>query len=122
MGRRPRGAAAGLAAGPSSVVLHAHCHQRAMGLAPAARALLSRIPGATVTDLDAGCCGMAGSFGYTREQYDVSHAIGELKLLPAARALAPARARGRRHLMPPPGGALHRVPARCTLRYCCATN
>jgi FAD/FMN-containing dehydrogenase/Fe-S oxidoreductase len=78
-----------LAPGPTSVVLHAHCHQRAMGLAPAARALLSRIPGTTVVDLDAGCCGMAGSFGYTREHYDVSRAIGELKLLPAARALAP---------------------------------
>ena len=75
--------------GPASVLLHAHCHQRAMGLAPAARALLSRIPGAVVTDLDAGCCGMAGSFGYTREHYDVSKAVGELKLLPAARALGP---------------------------------
>jgi FAD/FMN-containing dehydrogenase/Fe-S oxidoreductase len=75
--------------GPASVLLHAHCHQRAMGLAPAARALLSRLPGTTVTDLDAGCCGMAGSFGYTREHYDVSRKIGELKLLPAARALPP---------------------------------
>jgi Fe-S oxidoreductase len=78
-----------LASGPASVVLHAHCHQRAMGLSGSAGALLSRIPGATVTDLDAGCCGMAGSFGYAREHYDVSRAIGELKLLPAARALAP---------------------------------
>jgi FAD/FMN-containing dehydrogenase/NAD-dependent dihydropyrimidine dehydrogenase PreA subunit len=78
-----------LRGGPPSVVLHAHCHQRAMGLAAPARALLSRIPGAEVTDLDAGCCGMAGSFGYTRAHYDVSRAIGELKLLPAARALQP---------------------------------
>lgn len=78
-----------LASGPSSVLLHAHCHQRAMGLAPAARALLSRIPQATVVDLDAGCCGMAGSFGYSREHYEVSRAIGELTLLPAARALPP---------------------------------
>jgi Fe-S oxidoreductase len=78
-----------LASGPSSILLHAHCHQRAMGLAPAARALLSRIPETTVVDLDAGCCGMAGSFGYAREHYEVSQAIGELKLLPAARALPP---------------------------------
>ena len=78
-----------LASGPGSVLLHAHCHQRAMGLAAPARSLLSRIPGARVTDLDAGCCGMAGSFGYTRGHYDVSRAIGELKLLPAARAMAP---------------------------------
>jgi FAD/FMN-containing dehydrogenase/Fe-S oxidoreductase len=76
-----------LSEGPSTVLLHPHCHQRAMGLAPAARALLARIPKATVTDLDAGCCGMAGSFGYAKEHYDVSRAIGELKLLPAARAL-----------------------------------
>jgi len=77
-----------LRAGPARVALHPHCHQRAMGLAGAAAALLRRIPGATVTDLDAGCCGMAGSFGYTRAHYDVSRAIGERKLLPAARALA----------------------------------
>jgi FAD/FMN-containing dehydrogenase/Fe-S oxidoreductase len=76
-----------LRSGPPAVLLHAHCHQRAMGLAGSARALLSRIPAAHVTDLDAGCCGMAGSFGYTREHYDVSRAIGELKLLPAARAM-----------------------------------
>ncbi len=73
--------------GPSKILLHPHCHQRSMGLAACARALLSRIPSATVTDLEAGCCGMAGSFGYTRDHYDVSKAIGERKLLPAARAL-----------------------------------
>ncbi len=73
--------------GPSSIYLHPHCHQRSMGLAAPAKALLSRIPAATVTDLDAGCCGMAGSFGYTRDHYEVSKAIGERKLLPAARAL-----------------------------------
>ena len=75
--------------GPARVLLHPHCHQRSMGLASSARALLSRIPSATVIDLDAGCCGMAGSFGYTRDHYEVSKAIGERKLLPAARALAP---------------------------------
>ena len=77
-----------LKAGPRSVLLHPHCHQRSMGLAASAAALLSRIPGAQVTDLDAGCCGMAGSFGYAREHYDVSQTIGERKLLPAARSLA----------------------------------
>jgi Fe-S oxidoreductase len=58
-----------------------------MGLLAPARALLSRVPGASVVDLDAGCCGMAGSFGYAREHYDVSRQIGERRLLPAARAL-----------------------------------
>ena len=76
-----------LTPGPSHVQLHPHCHQRSMGLAAPAKALLSRIPGAQVTDLEAGCCGMAGSFGYTRDHYEVSRAIGERKLLPAARAL-----------------------------------
>jgi Fe-S oxidoreductase len=50
--------------------------------------LLARLPATIVTDIDAGCCGMAGSFGYTREHYDVSRAIGELKLFPAARSLS----------------------------------
>jgi len=75
--------------GPSTVLLHGHCHQKAMGLMPAERALLSRIPSCTVVDLDAGCCGMAGSFGYAREHYDVSRQIGERRLLPAARAMPP---------------------------------
>jgi Fe-S oxidoreductase len=60
-----------------------------MGLAAPARSLLSRIPSARVVDLEAGCCGMAGSFGYTRDHYEVSRAIGERKLLPAARAMTP---------------------------------
>ncbi|HQZ38154.1 MAG TPA: FAD-linked oxidase C-terminal domain-containing protein [Vicinamibacterales bacterium] len=80
-------AALRLRAGPATILLHVHCHQRSMGLGPAAVALLGRIPGAAVTDLDAGCCGMAGSFGYARGHYEVSRAIGERKLLPAARAL-----------------------------------
>jgi FAD/FMN-containing dehydrogenase/Fe-S oxidoreductase len=78
-----------LAAGPGTVLLHGHCHQKAMGLLPAARALLSRIPSCTVVDLDAGCCGMAGSFGYAKDHYEVSRQIGERKLLPAARAMTP---------------------------------
>ena len=76
-----------LKSGPSTVLLHGHCHQQAMGLLPSTRALLARIPGATVVDLDAGCCGMAGSFGYAKEHYEVSRQIGERKLLPAARAM-----------------------------------
>ncbi|MEO8078110.1 MAG: FAD-linked oxidase C-terminal domain-containing protein, partial [Acidobacteriota bacterium] len=74
--------------GPSRILLHGHCHQKAMGGLAPAKALLGRIPGATVVDLDAGCCGMAGSFGYMREHFEVSRAIGERRLLPAARGLA----------------------------------
>ena len=73
--------------GPSTIVVHGHCHQKALGALPASKALLARIPGATIVDPDAGCCGMAGSFGYLREHFDVSRAIGERRLLPAARAL-----------------------------------
>lgn len=71
--------------GPRKLLLHGHCHQKSMGLLAPALALLSRIPGTSVVDLDAGCCGMAGSFGYLREHYDVSRQIGERKLLPAVR-------------------------------------
>ena len=71
---------------PGKVLLHGHCHQKAMGLVAPVKALLSRIPGAEVVDLDAGCCGMAGSFGYMHGHFEVSRAIGERKLFPAVRA------------------------------------
>ena len=70
-----------------TVLLHGHCHQKAMGLVQPAKALLSRAPGVAVVDLDAGCCGMAGSFGYGRDHYEVSRAIGERRLLPAVRGM-----------------------------------
>ena len=76
-----------LRSGPSRILLHGHCHQKSMGGLPAAKALLERIPGTQVTDLDAGCCGMAGSFGYAREHFEISRQIGERRLLPAARTL-----------------------------------
>ena len=75
--------------GPTTILLHGHCHQKAMGLLGPAKAVLGRIPGATIVDLNAGCCGMAGSFGYVRDHFDVSRAIGERRLLPAARAMKP---------------------------------
>jgi glycerol-3-phosphate dehydrogenase subunit C len=78
-----------LRAGPSKILVHGHCHQKSMGLLPATMKLLARVPGASVTDLDAGCCGMAGSFGYSRDHYDVSVAIANRKLLPAVRAMQP---------------------------------
>ncbi len=78
-----------LKAVPGEILLHGHCHQKSMGLLGPAKALLGAIPQATVVDLDAGCCGMAGSFGYSRDHFDVSRAIGERRLLPAVRAKAP---------------------------------
>ncbi len=81
------GASLPLRSGPAKILLHGHCHQKAMGLTGATRTLLSRIPGAAVVELDSGCCGMAGSFGYTH--YDVSRRIAELRLLPAVRGAEP---------------------------------
>jgi Fe-S oxidoreductase len=71
--------------GPKKILVHGHCHQRALvGMEPTMR-LLRRIPGAEVVDLDAGCCGMAGSFGYEKEHYEISRLIGEQRLFPAVR-------------------------------------
>jgi len=75
--------------GPTRILLHGHCHQKSMGLLPATMSLLARIPSAQVTDLDAGCCGMAGSFGYAREHYEISRIIAGRRLLPAAQAMKP---------------------------------
>jgi FAD/FMN-containing dehydrogenase/Fe-S oxidoreductase len=75
-----------LRTGPGKILLHGHCHQKSMGLVAPAKIVLSRVPGATIVDPDAGCCGMAGSFGYDRAHYDVSRAIGERRLFPAVRA------------------------------------
>lgn len=87
--RMEAGAVLDLIEGPREILLHGHCHQKSMGLLAAAKSLLARVPGATVVDLDAGCCGMAGSFGYVKENYDISRVIAERKLLPAARGMKP---------------------------------
>jgi FAD/FMN-containing dehydrogenase/Fe-S oxidoreductase len=67
-------------------VLHGHCHQKALlGVAASAPAL-RLIPGLDVQVLDAGCCGMAGSFGFEKEHFDISAKIANLALLPALNA------------------------------------
>jgi FAD/FMN-containing dehydrogenase/Fe-S oxidoreductase len=71
------------------ILVHGHCHQRALGGMEPLMRLMRRIPGAEVTDLDAGCCGMAGSFGYEKEHYEISRQIGEQKLFPAIHAASP---------------------------------
>src|SRR5438094_3845723 len=69
-------------------LLHGHCHQKALvGTAPTVAAL--RWAGFEVSEVDSGCCGMAGSFGFEREHYDVSVALGNRRLAPAVKA-APA--------------------------------
>jgi FAD/FMN-containing dehydrogenase/Fe-S oxidoreductase len=74
---------------PSTMLLHAHCHQKSMGLLSVVKAVLARIPRSTVIDSEAGCCGMAGSFGYSRDHFDISRQIGERRLFPAIRSSAP---------------------------------
>ena len=69
-----------------SVHVHGHCHQKAFGGTAATLRILGRVPGAKVTAIESSCCGMAGSFGYHAEHYDVSMRMGELALFPAVRA------------------------------------
>ena len=70
------------------ILFHGHCHQKALAGTSATMALLRSIPGAEVIEVDAGCCGMAGSFGFEAEHYELSMSIGELRLFPAIRAEA----------------------------------
>jgi FAD/FMN-containing dehydrogenase/Fe-S oxidoreductase len=71
---------------PRHVLLHGHCHQKALvGTGPSKRAL-SLPPNYTVSEIDSGCCGMAGSFGYEAEHYEISMRMAERRLLPAVRA------------------------------------
>jgi Fe-S oxidoreductase len=70
------------------VLLHGHCHQKALvGIEPTLR-MLRLVPGYTVEAIDSGCCGMAGSFGFEAEHYEVSRAMGALRLFPAVEAAA----------------------------------
>ncbi len=68
------------------MVFHGHCHQKAEVGTAATVALLRRIPGVELVELDAGCCGMAGSFGYEAEHYEVSMTVGRDRLFPAIEA------------------------------------
>jgi FAD/FMN-containing dehydrogenase/Fe-S oxidoreductase len=72
------------------ILMHGHCHQKSMGMLQATASLLARIPEASVVDLDAGCCGMAGSFGYDKKHYDISLAIANRKLIPAVKGKSPS--------------------------------
>jgi len=67
------------------VLLHGHCHQKALWGAETSAALLRRFLGDRLRVLDTGCCGMAGSFGFDAKKYDLSMKIAELSLLPAVR-------------------------------------
>jgi FAD/FMN-containing dehydrogenase/Fe-S oxidoreductase len=70
------------------VLLHGHCQQKALTTVAGSMRILSLPENYSVTQIPSGCCGMAGSFGYEKEHYDLSMKIGELVLLPAVRKQA----------------------------------
>jgi FAD/FMN-containing dehydrogenase/Fe-S oxidoreductase len=70
-----------------TIRLHGHCHQKAAGKIAASKKALSIPEGHQVLLIPSGCCGMAGSFGYEAEHYELSMQIGELILFPTVRAL-----------------------------------
>jgi FAD/FMN-containing dehydrogenase/Fe-S oxidoreductase len=68
---------------PEQVVVHPHCHQEAIPGVENLSDVLEQLPDTSANVLDAGCCGMAGSFGYEEEHYDVSEQMANHRLLPA---------------------------------------
>ena len=72
--------------GKQDIYLHGHCHDKALRGIGSATKLLERF--ATVHTANVTCCGMAGSFGFTKDRYDLSMKIGELGALPNARDAA----------------------------------
>jgi FAD/FMN-containing dehydrogenase/Fe-S oxidoreductase len=71
------------------ILIHAHCHHKAVFGGPANELALLERAGATVEPIQAGCCGMAGPFGYEADKFEVSKTIANDGLLPAVKAAAP---------------------------------
>lgn len=67
------------------LLLHGHCQQKSIASTSQTKEILSLPKNYTVTEIPSGCCGMAGSFGYEKEHYDLSMRIGEMVLFPAIR-------------------------------------
>lgn len=70
-----------------TVYYHGHCHQKALSSNTYAETILKMPPNFKVETIDSGCCGMAGSFGYEKEHFDLSQQIGEDRLFPFLRKL-----------------------------------
>ncbi len=70
---------------PRQILLHGHCHQKALSAVSFTEKLLRLPQNYQVQTIPSGCCGMAGSFGYEAEHYDLSMKVGELVLFPAVR-------------------------------------
>lgn len=71
---------------PKRILLHGHCHQKALSSPDYTASILSLPAQYQVELIPSGCCGMAGSFGYEKEHYELSMNIGELVLFPAVRS------------------------------------
>jgi FAD/FMN-containing dehydrogenase/Fe-S oxidoreductase len=71
------------------ILLHGHCHHKAVFGGPGNEIALLRKAGATVEPIQAGCCGMAGPFGFEADKYEVSRKIAEDGLLPAVQSAGP---------------------------------
>ena len=71
--------------GYDEILLHGHCHQKAEVGTAGTHAAIGRIDGCSVNEVDSGCCGMAGSFGFEKEHFDISMQIGKQRLFPAVR-------------------------------------
>jgi Fe-S oxidoreductase len=71
---------------PRRVLVHGHCHQKAVGAMKSLRKVLRLVPGLDFEFIEASCCGMVGSFGLDAEHQDISLRMAEADLLPAIRA------------------------------------
>ncbi len=71
------------------IKLHGHCHQKSLASTTPSLFVLGFPENYSVEEIPSGCCGMAGSFGYEKEHYDLSMKVGELVLFPAVRNSAP---------------------------------
>ena len=67
------------------VLLHGHCHQKAMGVMSSIEKTLSLLPDTQIETVETSCCGMAGAFGYSADTHETSRAMAELDLAPAVR-------------------------------------
>jgi Fe-S oxidoreductase len=67
------------------IKVHGHCQQKALSTMTHVKKILTQLGGNEVHMIPSGCCGMAGSFGYEEEHYDISMKIGELVLFPTVR-------------------------------------
>lgn len=75
-----------------TIKIHGHCHQKSLSTIEASFAMLNLPKNSSVTIYNSGCCGMAGSFGYEKEHYEISMQMGEDTLFPKIRATEPTTA------------------------------